>query len=42
METYVADIDQLLEDTVEIAENEQCYSIGFIEIDHLLENTRDW
>ncbi|WP_302053223.1 hypothetical protein [Bacillus sp. FJAT-29790] len=37
-----ADIDQLLEATTEIAEDDFRYLIRQIEIDTLLENTQDW
>jgi hypothetical protein len=36
------DIDQLLESTSEIAEEDLGYMIRQVEIDHLLECTQDW
>ncbi|WP_260983664.1 MULTISPECIES: hypothetical protein [Bacillaceae] len=36
------DIDELLEDTMEIAEDDLSFSLNPIEIDSLLENTRHW
>ncbi|MCS0673972.1 hypothetical protein DFO70_101239 [Cytobacillus firmus] len=36
------DIDQLLESTSEIAEEDLGYMIRHVEIDHLLERTQDW
>ncbi|MCS0652846.1 MULTISPECIES: hypothetical protein [Bacillales] len=36
------DIDQLLESTSEIAEEDLGYMIRQVEIDHLLERTQDW
>ncbi|MFE4523646.1 hypothetical protein ACFRCQ_16275 [Cytobacillus firmus] len=36
------DIDQLLESTSEIAEEDFGYMIRQVEIDYLLEHTQDW
>lgn len=36
------DIDQLLEATNEMADEDFCYIIKYIEIDALLEITEDW
>ncbi|KAF0817020.1 MULTISPECIES: hypothetical protein [unclassified Cytobacillus] len=36
------DIDQLLEATSEIAEEDLGHMIRQVEIDHLLERTQDW
>jgi len=42
MAKLYADIDQLLDETAEIAEEASCLIIQQIEIDQLLECTRDW
>lgn len=42
MAKLYADIDQLLDETAEIAEEAPCLIIQQIEIDQLLECTRDW
>lgn len=36
------DIDELLEETLDIAEEDLCFTLNPIEIDRLLENTRHW
>jgi hypothetical protein len=42
MGTLSMDIDELLEETTDIAENELGFALNQIEIDRLLENTRHW
>lgn len=42
MAKLYTDIDQLLEETAEIAEEASCLTIHQIEIDFLLDSTRDW
>lgn len=37
-----ADIDQLLEKTTELADDDYNYLVKYIEIDTLLEKTADW
>jgi hypothetical protein len=42
MAILYTDIDQLLDETAEIAEEASCLIMSPIEIDQLLERTRDW
>jgi hypothetical protein len=42
MAKLYTDIDQLLDETAEIAEEGSCLIMPQIEIDQLLERTRDW
>ncbi|WP_274609494.1 hypothetical protein [Mesobacillus boroniphilus] len=42
MGTFSMDIDELLEETTDIAENDLSYTLNPIEIDRLLDNTRHW
>lgn len=42
MGTISMDIDELLEETTNIAENDLGFTLNPIEIDRLLENTRHW
>lgn len=42
MGTISMDIDELLEETTEIAENDLSFALNPIEIDALLEITRHW
>lgn len=42
MAKLYTDIDQLLDDTAEIAKDASCLIMPQIEIDQLLESTRDW
>lgn len=42
MGTISMDIDELLDETTEIAETDLSYTLNQIEIDRLLENTRHW
>ncbi|WP_281274534.1 hypothetical protein [Mesobacillus subterraneus] len=42
MGTISMDIDELLEETTEIAEDDFSFALNPIEIDRLLENTRHW
>ncbi len=42
MRLIKADIDELLESTRDLTEDEGFSFITTIEIDHLLENTQDW
>jgi hypothetical protein len=42
MAKLYTDIDQLLDETTEIAEDASCLIMHQIEIDQLLESTRDW
>lgn len=39
---YIADIDQILEDTVELEKDLTHLTIKHYEIDLLLEETKDW
>lgn len=42
MGTISMDIDELLEETTDVAENDLSYALNQIEIDTLLEITRHW
>jgi hypothetical protein len=42
MGTISMNIDDLLEDTMEIAEDDISFALNPIEIDNLLESTRHW
>ena len=42
MGTMITDIDELLEETIEIAEEDMSFKLSPFEIDLLLENTRHW
>ncbi|WP_282597689.1 hypothetical protein [Bacillus sp. REN3] len=42
MGTISVNIDELLEATIEIADEDISFQLNPIEIDHLLENTRHW
>ena len=42
MGTMFTDIDELLDDTMEIAEEDISFKLSQVEIDLLLENTRHW
>jgi hypothetical protein len=42
METISMNIDDLLEETMEIAEDDVSFALNPIEIDTLLDNTRHW
>jgi hypothetical protein len=42
MGTISMNIDDLLDETLEIAEDDMSFKLNPIEIDNLLENTRHW
>ena len=42
MGTISMDIDEMLEETTDIAENDMSFALNQIEIDRLLEITRHW
>jgi len=42
MAKLYTDIDKLLDETAEISEEASCLIITHIEIDQLLDRTRDW
>ena len=42
MGTISMDIDELLEETSDVAENDMSFALNQIEIDRLLEITRHW
>jgi hypothetical protein len=42
MAKLYTDIDKLLDETAEIAEEASCLIMTHIEIDQLLDRTRDW